>query len=151
MGPFARSRESLRRGRSRLREWKLCQCHAHFLRSRAAIGARDGAWLAARLEQVSNTLASEVGRMNVTLRFAIVTIVTTRLVGAQAASEWPVWGGDAGATKFSTLTDIHRGNVAQLTRAWEWATGETPNATSGARPGNFQATPLMIGDTLFLS
>src|SRR6185503_14388938 len=54
-------------------------------------------------------------------------------------------------TKFSSLTDINRSNVAQLTRAWEWATGETPNAASRARPGNFQATPLMIGDTLFLS
>ncbi|HEY9227330.1 MAG TPA: PQQ-binding-like beta-propeller repeat protein, partial [Gemmatimonadaceae bacterium] len=59
------------------------------------------------------------------------------------------WGGDPGATKFSTLTDINRSNVSQLTRAWEWATGETPNG--GTRPGNFQATPLMIGDTLFLS
>ena len=36
-------------------------------------------------------------------------------------------------------------------KAWEWATGETPNATPRTRPGNFQATPLMIGDTLYLS
>src|SRR5881394_1047667 len=55
------------------------------------------------------------------------------------------------ATKFSTLTDINRGNVAKLAPAWEWATGETAKTQPRARPGNFQATPLMIGDTLFLS
>jgi quinoprotein glucose dehydrogenase len=70
---------------------------------------------------------------------------------AQASAEWPVWGGDPGASKYSTLADINRGNVAKLERAWEWSTGETPNATYRTRPGNFQATPLMVGDTLFLS
>ena len=73
------------------------------------------------------------------------------IAGAQAGNEWPAWGGDLAATKYSTLTDINRGNVAQLTKAWEWATNETPNAAPRTRPGNFQATPLMIGDTLYLS
>ena len=74
-----------------------------------------------------------------------------RSANAQAGTEWPVYGGDLGATKYSTLTDINRGNVATLARAWEWATGETPRNEPRTRPGNFQATPLMIGDTLFLS
>jgi quinoprotein glucose dehydrogenase len=73
------------------------------------------------------------------------------IAGAQAGSEWPAWGGDLAATKYSTLTDINRGNVAQLSKAWEWATNETPNTAPRTRPGNFQATPLMIGDTLYLS
>jgi len=73
------------------------------------------------------------------------------IAGAQAGNEWPAWGGDLAATKYSTLTDINRGNVAQLTKVWEWATNETPNAAPRTRPGNFQATPLMIGDTLYLS
>src|SRR5438874_4823500 len=70
---------------------------------------------------------------------------------AQDAGEWPFYGGDQGATKYSTLSDISRTNVAQLKLAWSWATGETPKDQPRARPGNFQATPLMIGDTLFLS
>ena len=70
---------------------------------------------------------------------------------AQAGSEWPVYGGDPGAMKYSTLSDINRQNVAMLAPAWEWATGETPNVSLRTRPGNFQATPLMIGDTLYLS
>jgi len=65
--------------------------------------------------------------------------------------EWPAFAGDLAATKFSPLADVNRDNVARLTKAWEWATGETPNPATHARPGNFQATPLMIGDTLFLS
>lgn len=80
-------------------------------------------------------------------------LITLSVASAAAAQrvEWPAWGGDLAATKYSTLTNINRGNVATLARAWEWATGETPNTAPRTRPGNFQATPLMIGDTLYLS
>src|SRR5262245_11075880 len=81
----------------------------------------------------------------------ILVAVAARVAPAQAGNEWPAWGGDPGATKFSSLTDVNRSNVARLARAWEWATGETPMPETRVRPGNFQATPLMIGDTLFLS
>ena len=80
-----------------------------------------------------------------------LTVTITGPSFAQAGAEWPVWGGDLGASKFSSLADVNRSNVARLARAWEWTTGETANAETGVRPGNFQATPLMIGDTLFLS
>lgn len=77
--------------------------------------------------------------------------VTPAASAAAQRVEWPAYGGDLAATKHSSLADIDRGNVARLAKAWEWATGETPNAATHARPGTFQATPLMIGDTLFLS
>ena len=71
------------------------------------------------------------------------------------AQDWPVYGGDAGAMRYSALADIDRASVGRLAPAWTWATGEKPipqtDSTKAARPGNFQATPLMIGDTLFLS
>ena len=83
---------------------------------------------------------------------------TTRLYtaeGARKPNEWPVYGGDAGGLKYSPLTSIDRSNVGKLTVAWTWKTGEQPIAASGttlaARPGQFQVTPLAIGDTLFLS
>ena len=70
-------------------------------------------------------------------------------------ADWPVYGGDAGATKYSPLADIDRGNVGRLSVAWRWRVGERSiprtDTTRAARPGNFQATPLMIGDTLFFS
>jgi quinoprotein glucose dehydrogenase len=81
---------------------------------------------------------------------AVSLVVVTSAANAQSV-EWPVFGGDLAATKYSVLADIHRGNVSQLVKVWEWGTGETPNPTTRTRPGNFQATPLMIGDTLYLS
>jgi quinoprotein glucose dehydrogenase len=69
--------------------------------------------------------------------------------------EWPVYGGDPGGMKYSPLADINRETVGRLTTAWTWATGEAPiratDSTKAARPGWFQATPLMIHDTLYLS
>ena len=46
---------------------------------------------------------------------------------------------------------INRGNVAKLEQLWEWKTGEENLAQFGTRPGNFQVTPLMIDDVLYLS
>jgi quinoprotein glucose dehydrogenase len=75
--------------------------------------------------------------------------------GVRKPNEWPVYGGDAGGLKYSPLTSIDKSNVSRLTVAWTWKTGEqavTPEgATVPARPGQFQVTPLAIGDTLFLS
>jgi len=75
--------------------------------------------------------------------------------GPRKPNEWPVYGGDAGGLKYSPLTTIDRSNVGRLAVAWTWKTGEQPITPPGAaipaRPGQFQATPLAIGDTLFLS
>jgi quinoprotein glucose dehydrogenase len=75
--------------------------------------------------------------------------------GPRKPEEWPVFGGDAGGLKYSALTDINRENVGRLTVAWSWKTGEKiiarTDSTFAARPGQFQVTPIMIGDTLFFS
>ncbi|HSA57472.1 MAG TPA: PQQ-binding-like beta-propeller repeat protein, partial [Gemmatimonadaceae bacterium] len=80
------------------------------------------------------------------------------LVPAQGASplvEWPVYGGDAGGMRYSALSDINRETVSRLTSAWSWSTGESAipatDSTKAARPGNFQVTPIMVNDTLYLS
>ncbi|MGQ0640127.1 MAG: pyrroloquinoline quinone-dependent dehydrogenase [Gemmatimonadaceae bacterium] len=69
--------------------------------------------------------------------------------------EWPAYGGDPGGQKYSPLADINRGNVSRLTLAWTWETGEQAirdtASTRAARPGMFQATPVMVNDTLYLS
>lgn len=78
-------------------------------------------------------------------------IGASRAAQAQAGADWPAYGGDLAATKYSSLTEINRANVAHLTRVWQWATGETTMVAPRARPGTFQATPLAIRDTLYLS
>lgn len=89
------------------------------------------------------------------LVFAALLAVTAFSQDRGQIAEWPVYGGDPGGMRYSRLTDINRDNVGRLTRAWTWATGEVPIPQTGsaraARPGTFQATPLMINDTLYLS
>lgn len=68
--------------------------------------------------------------------------------------DWPGYGGDPGGMKYSPLIQINRSNVETLELAWTWKTGEQPIARAGQgalRPGLFEVTPLMIGDTLYLS
>jgi len=65
--------------------------------------------------------------------------------------EWQTYGGDPGAMKYSPLTEINRDNVHLLHQAWVWRTGERADSARRTRPGLFEATPLMFGDTLFLS
>ncbi len=65
-------------------------------------------------------------------------------VASAGAVGWPQYGGDPGGMRYSPLSDIDRSNVAQLQRAWTWQNGE-----GGWRW--FETTPLMIGDTLFLT
>jgi quinoprotein glucose dehydrogenase len=66
-----------------------------------------------------------------------------------------VYGGDHGSMKYSTLTEINRTNVRRLRLAWEWKTGEASiantDSTRAARPGDFQVTPIVINDTMYLS
>ena len=65
-------------------------------------------------------------------------------VGAAAESgkTWMMYGGDAANTRFSPLSQINRSNVAKLKVAWV------------AQLGSLEAqelTPLVIGDTLFVT
>ncbi len=72
---------------------------------------------------------------------------------ARAAREqdWPFYGGDQGGMKFSPLTDVNASTVSRLGVAWEWSPAEKALSQYGTRPGNFQATPLMIDNVLYLS
>ena len=84
----------------------------------------------------------------------VVIVSPVRAQAAQRGQDWPVYGGDPGGMKYSPLTQINRSNVHELELAWIWKTGEQPiprPAQGALRPGLFEATPLMIGDTLYLS
>jgi quinoprotein glucose dehydrogenase len=76
--------------------------------------------------------------------------------GARAQRvDWPAPSGDAGALRWSPLADVNRENVARLKVAWTWKTGERAIPAGPeqkpARPGLFQASPVVIGDTLYVS
>ena len=79
------------------------------------------------------------------------TVTAAQRPAPHVASEWPSYGGDAGGMKYSGADQINRSNVRQLEIAWRWNTGEEPNEERGTAPGEFEATPIMIGDVLYLS
>ena len=65
--------------------------------------------------------------------------------------EWPVYAADQGASHYSPLADLTRDNVNNLKIAWQWRPSEDALAEFGTRPGNFQNTPLMIDNVLYVS
>jgi quinoprotein glucose dehydrogenase len=95
--------------------------------------------------------------MNKPLLFA-VCLCTTFNASAQGAPQvsqqdnaggWPVWGGDAGGTRFSPLQDITKKNVGTLQVAWEYHTGDSSELRPGTPPSSFLATPVLHDNTLY--
>jgi quinoprotein glucose dehydrogenase len=90
-----------------------------------------------------------MARMN---RVLILSLALGVPVGAQQpASDWQVYGRDAGGTRYSPLTQISRENVAQLVPAWTFHTGEADVNTEGRNAPSLEATPLVVGGTMYLS
>jgi len=83
--------------------------------------------------------------------FLWIVLLAGGLQSQGTLQEWPFYGGDQAGTKFSPLADVNTTNVAKLAVAWEWTNGEKALGDFGTRPGNFQTTPLMIDDVLYLS
>jgi quinoprotein glucose dehydrogenase len=69
----------------------------------------------------------------------------------QPDQDWPYYGADQAATKYSPLADINTANVRHLKLVWRWETGEQPIAQYGTTPGKFEATPVVIGGVMYLS
>jgi quinoprotein glucose dehydrogenase len=69
---------------------------------------------------------------------------------AQSGEDWPAWGHDPGSQRFSPLALINRENVASLKVAWTYRTGDSYQPKD-SRPTAFEATPLFVDGTLYLS
>jgi quinoprotein glucose dehydrogenase len=64
---------------------------------------------------------------------------------------WPAYGGDAGGTRYSPLTQITPANVAELRVAWILRTGELGAGMKNWRHSAFEATPILYDGTLYLT
>ncbi len=73
------------------------------------------------------------------------------LVLAAENGDWPTYGHDPGGQRFSPLTAINRANVKALRIAWTYRTGDAYAPKDGSKPTQFEATPLYIDGTLYLS
>ena len=79
---------------------------------------------------------------------AVVVIVG--LLNSAQEGDWQTYGRDAGGERFSPLDAIRRENVATLQVAWTFRTGDAYQPQDG-RPTAFEATPVYIDGTLYLS
>jgi quinoprotein glucose dehydrogenase len=91
-------------------------------------------------------VASVVRRLGILL--AVVLIIG--LLNAAQDGDWQAYGRDAGGERFSPLDVIRRDNVGTLQVAWTYRTGDAYQPKD-SRPTAFEATPLVIEGTLYLS
>ena len=63
-------------------------------------------------------------------------------------AQWQWYGGDAGGTRHSIQARITRDNVEQLEIAWTYRTGDLGVGFARADKMSFEATPILIDDTL---
>ncbi len=117
--------------------------------------------------------------LSLVLVWSLLAVPAVAQHGAKEG-EWHSYGGDRGSTKYSALDQIDAGNFAELEVAWRWTTAdaflskdesggewwadhrvifdqlneEKPDRWRAGRPPfirNLKATPLMVGDTLYLN
>jgi quinoprotein glucose dehydrogenase len=66
-------------------------------------------------------------------------------------ADWPYYGGDAGGSRYSPLTQIDRSNVAELKVAWEYHTGDVSDGSDNRRKSEFETTPIVAAGTLYFT
>jgi quinoprotein glucose dehydrogenase len=68
-----------------------------------------------------------------------------------AVDDWPSYGHDAGGMRYSPLTQINRENVSRLKIAWTFHTGDISDGSQGRQRSGFEATPIVVDGTLFVT
>lgn len=82
----------------------------------------------------------------------LALILALALAAPAGDGDWPVYGHDAGGTRYSPLSQITRANVGQLRVAWTFHAGDLYDPHGkGGRPSAFETTPLYVDGTLYLT
>jgi len=70
-----------------------------------------------------------------------------------SGASWSYYGQDAGGKRYTAVQQINDRNVGKLTVAWTYRTGElaTYKGTDALEKACFEATPILIGRTLYFS
>ena len=94
-----------------------------------------------------------IRRASLILPLAVAAATYAQAPGSRddSANEWPAYGRDAGGSRFSPLTQISRENVAGLTVAWQYRTGETEARFATRNETSLEVTPIVVAGTLYLS
>jgi len=73
------------------------------------------------------------------MRVPLLSVVGMIAAGAQ--SDWPSFGNDPGAMRYSTAKQIHTGNVVKLQPAWTFRTGKAGS----------EAVPVVVNGTMYVN
>jgi quinoprotein glucose dehydrogenase len=85
------------------------------------------------------------------LIFALLSLLASGAALAAPDAGWPAYGGDAGGTRYSPLTQINRDDVAGLRVAWVFHTGEMGEGVKDWDRSAFEATPILYAGTLYFT
>jgi glucose dehydrogenase len=76
--------------------------------------------------------------------FTALILSSLAVLHGSGPNDWPAFGNDPGGTKFSPLTQITPGNVARLSLAWTYDTGEKGGGFRG-----WSITPLVVDNVMY--
>ena len=79
------------------------------------------------------------------MRRGLFLAIAAGCAACAPSRDWPVTGGDPGNTRYSSLDQINRDNVARLRLAWTYHTGDAPRDG----PSEIQATPIVVRGVLY--
>ena len=99
---------------------------------------------------LATALATSAVRATATVALVWMWSQPVPVLAQDVTGEWRAYAGDQHSTKYSALDQINADNVADLQVAWSWDAAAVDAAT-GEPPRGFRATPLKIGDRLYVS
>ncbi len=81
---------------------------------------------------------------------AAIAAIAVWALAVSPDDEWPSYGRDPGGQRFSPLKEINTKSVGRLKVAWTYHTGDAFQPQNG-KPTSFEATPIYVDGTLYLS
>lgn len=95
--------------------------------------------------------------LSVSTRLLTFFVLPVLITFSSHAVDWPSYGGDNGSQKYSTLDQINASNVNRLESAWTWdsvdnatVANNIANDNARAAPAGYKATPIVVGDTMYV-
>ncbi len=86
-----------------------------------------------------------------TLLLCLYVAVANAQTIAPVDDGWPTYGGDPGGQRFSKSSQITRDNLSQIHLVWTFHTHAVDTEAERAQKPSFESTPVLSGDTLYLS
>jgi quinoprotein glucose dehydrogenase len=117
----------------------------------------EGRWAGAALAVLTVALVFGSGWWITHVRWdrngEVAKALPTPAIGIPVADgDWRYYGRDQAGTRYSPLAQITPDNVGKLELAWEFHTGDLPKPgeNSGGKEFNFEATPIKVGNSVYL-